>query len=444
MKTLFSILALVLIGSAADAQDDAIDPASRSAAIAEIGTLIADNYFDAGLARQIATSLDALNQDADIETVTSGNMLAAILTDQLQQTDRHFEVRWRGAEQVAQTRAEWAAQEAQEAGAANEPADPDRWASLRRNNFAFGELSLLEANVGYLNLTGFAPLEPAEPTARAALAYLAHTDALIIDLRENGGGSPDMVQYLLSHFLPAGSEVLYNTFLPRAGEPVEMRTLPAHPAGHRPDVPLYILIGPETLSAAEALAYHLQAMQRATLVGETTAGGANPGDFFLASSGYSVFIPTATSRNPVTGTNWDGIGVTPDIAVPAGLALDQARLEIYRQIAATSEVPDQAFAADWQAGLLAAELDPWVPSERQLQAYAGQYGPRHVSVVDGELVYQREGQEAHTLLPLRENMFRFAETSEYRLEFAGAGSGRADTLILRLENGAMDASPRSP
>jgi hypothetical protein len=443
MKFHIAMLGLALMVSAADAQDDVIEGTSRSAAIEEIGALISDNYFDAALAQQLATELEGLAQDADMEDVTSGNLLAALLTERLQHTDRHFDVHWRGAEQIARTRAEWAAEEAQAEATGGGPADPNRWASLRRHNFAFGDLSVLDANVGYLNLTGFAPIEPAEPTARAALAYLANTDAMIIDLRENGGGSPDMVQYLLSHFLPAGTEVVYNTFLPRTDEPTEMRTLPAHPAGHRPDVPLYILVGPETLSAGEALAYHLQAMGRATIIGETTAGGANPGDFFLAASGYSVFIPTATSRNAITGTNWDGVGVTPDISVPAGSARDRALLELYRQMAETNEVPDQARSANWQAQLLAAEIEPWTPTEAMLQAYTGEYGPRRISVVNGELVYQREGRDPNTLLALTEHVFRFADTTEYQLEFAGAETGRADTLILRLENGAMDSSLRT-
>tara|TARA_R110000868_G_scaffold2321_1_gene17145 strand:- start:3789 stop:5123 length:1335 start_codon:yes stop_codon:yes gene_type:complete len=443
MKLITGMLALALIASAADAQDDTINAASRTAAIEEIGALISDNYYDADLGRGIASQLHEMEAGSDVQDVTSGNILAALLTEHLQQIDRHFEVQWRGVEQIALTRAEWAAQEAQDAAGGDGSADPNRWASLRRHNFAFGDLSVLDANVGYLNLTGFAPIEPAEPTARAALTYLANTDTMIIDLRENGGGDPDMVQYLISHFLPAGTEVLYNTFLPRTGDPVEMRSLPDHPAGNRPDVPLYILVSPETLSAAEALAYHLQAMGRATIIGETTAGGANAGDFLLASSGYSVFIPTATSRNAITGTNWDGTGVAPDVSVQADLALDQALLQIYEHMAETSQVPEQAIAADWQAALLAAELNPWVPTAAQLAAYAGDYGPRHISITDGELVYQRDGQEAHPLIPLKEGIFRRADLEDYRFEFAGAETGHATVLVLRLQNGATDSSPRS-
>lgn len=433
------LLSLILVAFApvAKAQEDVLTPAERTAAIAEVGRLIEANYFDAARGAALSDELDDLAHSDAVAEVTSGAMLGAILTEALQQSDRHFSVQWRGVEAIAQTRAEWAAEEA-EAGAAADPGG-----SLRRINFGFSGLAVLDGNVGYLNLTGFAPIETAEPTARATLDWLAHTDAVIIDLRGNGGGSPDMVQYLLSHFLPEGTDVLYNTFLPRSGEPTEMRALPHHPAGHRPETPLYLLVGPETLSAAEALAYHLQAMRRATVVGEPTAGGANPGDFFLADSGFSVFIPTATSRNALTGTNWEGVGVTPDIAVPAAEARDRALLEIYRHLATISEVPAQVVAADWQAGLLAERFDPWRPSAAELAAYAGQYGARRISIEDGQLIYQREGREPHILVPLFRNAFRFDDSADYRVEFTGAEAGPAGALVLRLANGASELSPRT-
>lgn len=439
MKYLAYLLSLMLIGfgSVANAQEDTLTAVERTAAITEIGQLIEANYFDASRGAALSVELDDLARSDALADVTSGTMLGAFLTEVLQKSDRHLNVRWRGVEAIAQTRAEWAAQEA-----SNEAAPrPDD--SMRRINYAFAGLSVLDGNVGYLNLTGFAPIETAEPTARAALNWLAHTDALIIDLRENGGGAPDMEQYLLSHFLPEGTDVLYATFLPRTGEPTEMHVLPHHPAGHRPHVPLYLLVGPDTLSAAEALAYHLQAMGRATVIGEPTAGGANPGDISLAYSGFSVFIPTATSRSAITGTNWEGTGVTPDIAVPVGVARDRALLEIYRHLAATSDVPAQVVTADWQAGLLAEQFDPWHPSAAELAAYAGQYGMLRISVEDDHLVYQREGRAPRALTPLFKDAFRFDDNLNYRIEFVGAETGSAEALVLRIANGAADRSPRS-
>lgn len=439
MKYLPYLLGLILLafGSVAKAQEDLLTAAERDAAIVEIGQLIEANYFDAARGTALSAELNDLARSDAVADVTSGAMLGTILTEALQQSDRHFNVQWRGVAAIAQTRAEWAAQDS---GDGTTPT-PDN--SMRRINYGFSDLSVLDANVGYLNLTGFAPIETAEPTARATLEWLTHTDALIIDLRENGGGSPEMVQYLLSHLLAEGTDALYDTFLPRTGAPIEMHALPHHPAGHRPNVPLYLLVGPETLSAAEALAYHLQAMGRGVVIGEPTAGGANPGDFYLADSGFSVFIPTATSRSAITGGNWEGAGVTPDIAVPAAEARDRALLEIYRHLATTSDVPAQVAAADWQAGLLAERFDPWRPSASELAAYVGQYGVRRISIEDGRLVYQREGREPHVLVPLFKGAFRFDDSLDYRIEFTGAESGSARSLAVRIANGAAELSTRS-
>jgi len=439
MRFLISMLCAALMTTTTHAQDDLISAQDREAAIAELGQLIEENYFDAEAGARFNAELQAFANGAEANNIEMGNLLAGVLTDRLQPQDRHFDIRWRGVDEIAMTRAQWAAEDA--AAAANTDT-PDRWTSLRRRNFSFADVSVLNGNIGYLNLTGFAPIEPAERTARAALDFIANTETLIIDLRENGGGSPDMVQYLLSHFLPAGEERLYNTFLPRHEARIEMRTLAEHPAGNRPDVPLYILVSPDSLSAAEALAYHLQTMGRARIIGELTAGGGNPGEIFLASSGYSIFIPTATSVSPLTGTNWDGEGVQPDITVPAVDALDRALLEINRHIAATAQDPSEMLAADWQVGWLGARLTPWQPDAAALEAFVGQYGPRRVWLENGRLMYQREGREVNELIPMVPGTFRFANSEDYLVDFPGWDSGRAAALVIRLETAMTEPSPR--
>jgi len=442
MKTVTSIIAAACLGTAALAQDDMIDSAQRTAAIDELGRLIADQYYDAEAGARIQDTLLSFAETREAGEIGHGGELAAVLTERLQALDRHFDIQWRGVEEIARTRAEWAQADVASAETEAEP-DPDRWASLRRRNFAFADVSVLDGNIGYLNLTGFAPIEVAEPTAHAALDFIAHTDSVIIDLRENGGGAPDMVQYLLSHFLPEGEALHYNTFRTRAGEVMDMRTLPRHPAGHRPEVPLYILASPDTLSAAEALAYHLQAMGRAVIVGDVTAGGGNPGDFFLASTGYSIFIPTATSISPFTGTNWDGTGVVPDIEIDADDAMDRGLFEIYQRIVETSDDGNAAMIADWLLAPLSARFSPWTPDTHALMAFVGQYGPRRVWLEGERLMYQRDDRDPTELLPIMPGTFRFADSEDYLIDFLGYETGRAEALALRVEGGMTAPAPRS-
>jgi len=203
----------------------------------------------------------------------------------------------------------------------------------RRSNFGFTKVEILDGNVGYLELRGFLPAEVARDSAAAAMAFLANTDALIIDLRANGGGEPSMIQLLCGYFFE--QPTLLNTFewRGRAGRE-ESWSAAEVPGKKRPDLPLFVLTSSDTFSAAEEFAYDLKCLKRATLIGARTGGGANPGDSHVIGGVLSVFVPNGRAVNPITGTNWEGTGVEPDVAVPAGQALERARAAAREALAA--------------------------------------------------------------------------------------------------------------
>ena len=166
------------------------------------------------------------------------------------------------------------------------------------------EGKVLPGNIGYIDMRGFADFaadgdQAPRQAADAALALVAGTDALIFDLRDNGGGSPAMVGYLIGHFVPDGAKI-YNIFKTR-GEPDSDEAPSAPIAGQRRlDTPLYVLTSGRTASAAESFAYTLQAAKRASVVGEASAGGANPGGGAPLGDGLSVFISSGTPINPIS------------------------------------------------------------------------------------------------------------------------------------------------
>ena len=159
--------------------------------------------------------------------------------------------------------------------------------------------------------------------ADAALALVARAQALIIDLRDCRGGSPAMVGYLIGHFVAEDADV-YNTFKSRGPDEFERPTVPIT-APRRLDLPLFVVVSGRTGSGAESVAYTLQAARRATVVGERTAGGANPGDVHQVADGLTIFISDGSPVNPITGRNWEGDGVQPDRVVAAADA-ETARL----------------------------------------------------------------------------------------------------------------------
>lgn len=189
----------------------------------------------------------------------------------------------------------------------------------------------LKGNIGYLDLRGFAPLHRGQPVADNYMALLATSDAIIVDLRKNGGGSPAMVQYLCSYFFD--EKVHLNSLYWRRGdETEEFWTLDEVGGEKMPDVPLFVLTSSRTFSGAEEFSYNMQTRKRAILVGETTGGGANPGDRFRLNADLEVFIPTGRAINPVTKTNWEGVGVEPEVPTEAEAALDKA-LELAQEAA---------------------------------------------------------------------------------------------------------------
>jgi len=188
-----------------------------------------------------------------------------------------------------------------------------KYTDTRKQANGFKEVKVIDGNIGYLNIDFFLP--ETNKTIDAYMALLANTDAIIIDLRNNGGGNPKTVNYLCSYFLE--SNLLINTLYFRQGDRKDKVVTHEVNGKKMLDVPLFIITGPKAFSGAEEFSYNMQSQKRAVLVGETTGGAANPGDVFRINPDLEIFIPTGTSINPVTKTNWEGIGVVPEIKTSA-------------------------------------------------------------------------------------------------------------------------------
>ncbi len=191
-------------------------------------------------------------------------------------------------------------------------------------NFGFKEVKILEGNIGYLDLRGFMDIGPAEDVAKEAMDKLIQSDALIFDLRKNGGGSPSMIRFISSYLF--GKEAVHlNTFYWRPSDSYsETWTDPSLASQTKPDIPVYVLTSDYTFSAAEEFTYNLKNMKRATIIGETTGGGAHPGGPSVISDGFIVNVPRGRAINPITKTNWEGVGIAPHISTSEEDALKKA------------------------------------------------------------------------------------------------------------------------
>lgn len=413
-------LGLALLAFASSAWADAsprthIDPIARA---------IEDHYFDAARAHQIAADLRAAAARGDFDRYTDNRDLATALTDRLKPLDRHFSVSWSPADQKAPPM--------------RGPADDGG----RRSNYGIRRVERLSGNVGYIDLRSFADFEfgkPNEPARRAiesAVQLVSSSDAIIIDLRGNGGGSPAMVGYLVSAFTAKGANI-YNTFHYRDGNKQRADSEAPHDWYPKPllKTPLYVLVGARTGSAAEAFAYTVKNAKRATIVGEPSAGAANPGGEVDAGDGFRIFVSDGAPISPITRTNWEGTGVIPDVAAEPAKTLDVALTQALQSVLAQSDRPE-ADKVDTRWALEALQAEQAPPKNVAFDDYAGDYGALRVGRDGDHLFVRRERRPPLALRALGDDVFAVANESSQRVVFERDGAGKVVAFEMRESSGS--------
>ena len=374
-----------------------------------IATLIENNYFAADRAADIAKSLRESAASGQFDRLKDPRDLAATLTSRLEPLDHHFLVTWSPPEPSPGSHH------------FTEDSGPSMSfdALARRNAYGFHRVEMLPGAIGYLDITTFAdfsfsnPKEPARKAADAALALVSTADAIVIDLRNNGGGSPNMVGYLVSAFVPPGADI-YNTFHHRD------RTESERPKEPYPtpllSVPLYILVSGRTASAAESTAYTLQAAKRAVVVGEPSGGAANPGGEFPAGDGFFVFVSTSSTVNPITGTNWESAGVKPDVPADPDKALERAEILALETVLARNSNVGETTETRWVLEALRARESP--PAGAPLKDYEGPYATdARIATENSHLVLRRGRRPLWTLVRIRGDVFAVVDEPYRRVLF---------------------------
>ncbi|WP_298020481.1 S41 family peptidase [uncultured Parasphingopyxis sp.] len=379
-----------------------------------VAAQIEENYFDEAKATEVAGVVRQQASGGAYDGITDPFRLASALTETIAPYDGHFRVTWSPPDEAI---------DGDDARGRELYSFPDM---IRRNGNGFRRVSSLPANIGYIEMSNFAnidfgdPNDPVRQSADAALALVSEADAVIIDLRDNGGGAPSMVGYLTSAFTPPDADI-YNVFIGRGPDQSEAPEIfYPHP---RLEIPLYVLISARTGSAAEAFAYTVKNAGRATVIGEASAGAANPGGLVDAGNGFAVFVSFGAPRSPVTGTNWEGDGVAPDVQVPANEALTTAQRMALDRLARSSD------AAYRQAIAWAREsLDQPVPATG-LAAYSGTFGPYSFEAADNVLHLSQGRRPVLTLLPLGDDTFFRSDDPLVRYHFI-----RSDGSIEAVES----------
>lgn len=322
-RALTWILPFAVTLAVAQAQAGQLDRPGMLAAVDAIARTIADEYFDADVGNKAAAHIRDFAATTT-EPLQTPSELAAAVTRQLYAVthDKHLAVT------VIRTPA---------AGA--QPSSSEiRARRGRAENFGVREVSILDGNIGYLDLRTFYRIDEARDTIAAAMQLLAHAEALIIDLRNNGGGSPETVALLAGYLFDRPGMPLFD-IVSRSGDSTHYATPSPGVEPRNGSRPIFALTSSRTFSAGEGIAFILQEEKRATVVGERTPGAANPGRSYPAGPLLEVVVPNGQVRTRVSGHNWEGTGVTPDVAVPAADALATAHELAAKQVASSSEPP---------------------------------------------------------------------------------------------------------
>jgi C-terminal processing protease CtpA/Prc len=311
-----------------DQPDLKVTPEQRTEVIDGVIKNVTEFYVYPEKGKQMAKALRTRQENKEYDAITSAKVLAETLTAHLQEIGHDKHLRLMYSHDSLPRKRTLTAQ------------DRERMRSMQsKGNYGFEKIERLDGNIGYLELRGFLDAEAGGDTAAAAMTFLGNTDALIIDLRHNGGGSPGMVALLCSYFF-AGERKHLNDLIWReeGGERIDQWwTLPHVPGKRYVDKDVYILTSKRTFSAAEEFTYDLQALKRATVVGETTGGGAHPGGPRPINDHFVIFMPSGRAVNPITKTNWEGTGVKPDVEAPADQALQTAHLLALNKLLAKAD-----------------------------------------------------------------------------------------------------------
>ena len=435
------LVVLFLAGSSFDPaparageEGSALDRAFKAAVIDSLTAALNEIYVFPDVAKKIGKDLENKLKKKEYDGIGTIEEFTRRLTEDMEAIahDGHLWIRPAREEELSRAQND-------------EPTDDEiaaRNARRAYQNFGFEKVERLPGNIGYLKFDMFFDAAVAGGTAIAAMNFLENCDAIIIDLRDNGGGYPSMIQLISSYFFEEPTHL--NTFYVRRSDEYNQFWTQAYVEGKRmAEVPLYVLTSNRTFSGAEEFTYNMKNLERGTIIGETTGGGAHPTNLHIfADTRVAASIPFGRAVNPITNTNWEGTGIEPHIQVPRDEALDVAKVEAMKKLI---EIADEEWKKEglrFVVERLEALRNPAEVGEEVLRRWAGDYGPRHVIFEDGALWYERDERPRYRMIPISEKLFCFEEIDFFKLEIETDDEGNPVALVGRYDGGRTDRSPR--
>ncbi|MCE3229050.1 MAG: hypothetical protein K0S32_3601 [Bacteroidetes bacterium] len=316
----------------------------------------------------------------------------------------------------------------------------------RENNFSFVKAEMLPGKIGYLRWDAFENagfLDESKSVFNGAFQVVKNSRALIIDMRYNGGGDPEMVQFTQSYFF--NQKLRMNDIIDRKNDTVIKAWIDPAKTGLTISTSVYILTGRGTFSGAEDFTYGLQQAKRAIVVGDTTGGGAHPTDMVSLGQGFILHVPCLRSCNAVSKTNWEGKGVWPDVMVKSEKALAKTQLIILSDLISKTQDEEEKHNLQWALNGLKRQLinkDSVKITKETLLKYSGEYitadqeKVRMTILLDGDHLYRRNHTtEDIRLVPFSSNRFFYDDDTGRNIEFKVGADGQVLTFTVSTSTG---------
>jgi C-terminal processing protease CtpA/Prc len=330
---LFALAALALPVWAIEKLGIDVDAAAKKQTVEALFTSMNQYYVFPDKAKEAEKAVKARLASGAYDGVKDGAEFAKLVTEDMRKVcqDAHLHVRF----------SETKLPEREEARQPTQAEIAEARRQTLRGNAGLQRVERLPGNVGLIKINGFHDPELAAEPIRAAMDFVANTDALIFDLRDNGGGDPSTVQLLCSYLFGEKPVHLNDIYFRPENRTTEFWTLKSVPGKRYEDREVYVLTSKRTGSGAEEFAYNLKNLKRATIVGSSTWGGANPGGMIRLNDHFSAFVPSGRAINPITKTNWEGVGVQPDVEVAPEGALKAAHVLALKSLLAKAKPEDR-------------------------------------------------------------------------------------------------------
>ena len=375
--------------------------------------LMEENYIYPARVNAVAQQLKHRLEKRGYDSLGSMEEFLGVLNNDLERSgnDHHLNISV-GAARVKQIRAD----EKNDKEGKEEVITEGFLQQIRYENFRMRKLERLDGNIGYFNFLSFTPLQVSKQSLVAAMNFLLYSNAIIIDLRDNGGGYAQTMNFLLSYFLEDSSAVSVHRFR-KDNKVVKTFTVKDELINKFPrTTPVYVLVSNRTSSAAEAFAFTLQQYKRAVIIGEQTKGEGNPGRLFVINDSLYMMIPTAEGINALSGKSIEATGVVPDIKIERSKAMTMALLEANRSLAKCTTIKELKSLYEWQIPFLQNDLAPASLTEYIIKNLSGKYeGGRKIFREHDALIYINSQGERDKLIYIGNGVFQSNDRNWQRL-----------------------------